>query len=46
MNPNIMYCGDKSDIDNVVRFLFRDTLNHLKDKDGKTVKLPVNLLLY
>lgn len=44
MNPNIMYCGDKSDIDNTVRFLFRDTLTNLKNKEGKTVKLPVNLL--
>lgn len=45
VNPNIMYCGDKSDIDQTVQFIFRDTLKNLKDQNGKKVQLPVNLFI-
>lgn len=45
VNPNIMYCGDKSDIDMTVQFIFRDALKNLKDREGKKVKLPVRLFI-
>ncbi|MGE7875536.1 hypothetical protein [Bacillus paramycoides] len=45
VNPNVMYCGDKADIDKTVQFIFRDALKNIKDKNGKKIKLPVKLFL-
>ena len=45
VNPNIMYCGDKSDIDMTVQMIFRGTLINLKDQNGKKVLLPVKLFV-
>lgn len=45
VNPNIMYCGDKSDIDRTVQLIFKNALMHLKDEKGKKVKLPVKLFV-
>lgn len=45
MNPNIMFCGDKTDIDPLLQRIFKDSLNNIKDKNGKKIKLPVKLFL-
>lgn len=45
VNPNIIYCGEKSDIDQTVQMIFRDSLKYLKDQNGKKVKLPTRLFI-
>ncbi|RAS90780.1 hypothetical protein A3863_07890 [Priestia endophytica] len=45
VNPNVMYCGDKEDIDETVRFIFRNSLRNIKGKDGKKISLPVDLFM-
>lgn len=45
VNPNIMYCGDKADIDMTVQLIFKDALKNIKNKDGKKIKLPIKLFL-
>lgn len=45
MNPNIMFCGDKTDIDPLLQRIFKDSLKNIKDKNGKKIKLPVRLFL-
>ena len=45
VNPNILYCGDKTDIDMTVQLIFRDALKNMVGKDGKKFKLPVRLFV-
>lgn len=45
MNPNIMFCGDKTDIDPLLQRIFADSLKNIKDENGKKIKLPVRLFL-
>jgi len=45
VNPNIMYCGDKSDIDRTVQYIFKDSLKNIVGKDGAKIKLPIRLFL-
>lgn len=45
VNPNIMYCGDKSEIDKTVQMIFKDALKNITLKDGKKIKLPIRLFL-
>lgn len=45
VNPNVMYCGDKSDIDRTVQFIFKDALKNMVGKDNKKFKLPIRLFL-
>ncbi|GAB6486237.1 hypothetical protein bcgnr5384_56380 [Bacillus cereus] len=45
VNPNVMYCGDKSEIDKTVQIIFKDALKNITLKDGKKIKLPIRLFL-
>ena len=45
VNPNIMYCGDKNDIDRATQILFRNALRNITSKEGRKVKLPVRLFV-
>lgn len=45
MNPNIMFCGDKTDIDPLLQRIFKDSLKNITGKNGKKIKLPVRLFL-
>jgi len=45
VNPNIMYRGDKDDIDPTVQLIFRDALKNIKGKNGEKLTLPVNLFI-
>lgn len=44
MNPNIIFCGDKTDIDPLLQRIFKHSaLNNITDKNNRKVKLPVKL---
>jgi hypothetical protein len=43
VNPNIMICGPKDDIDKATQRIFRKSLRPFKTKDGKAHKLPYYL---
>ncbi|GAB6611423.1 hypothetical protein bcgnr5379_59920 [Bacillus cereus] len=46
MNPNIIICGEKHDIDPLLQRIFKNSaLNNITTKDGKKIKLPVKLFL-
>ena len=43
VNPNIMVCGPKDDIDKATQRIFKKSLKPFKTKDGNTHKLPYYL---
>lgn len=45
VNPNLICCGDKADIDQATQKIFRDTLKNVRDKNGEKIKLPVHLFI-
>lgn len=45
VNPHIMICGDKKNIDRMLQMIFVHSLKNLKDQDGKKVELPVILFM-
>lgn len=45
VNPNIIYKGDKDNIQTATQHIFHGTLNNLVDKNGKKFKLPVRLFV-
>lgn len=45
VNPNILYIGDKNEIDMGTQRIFMNSLKFIIDKNGKKLKLPVRLFL-